>query len=299
MSAPPPSSLVPADPERMQCMEVWGGNQAANRHLETPGLKIWIYSRPYGGAVGGGDVYYVSSCASGRITRMLLADVSGHGKTVSHIAVALRDLMRRNVNYIRQTRFVRAMNQQFAGLDEQGGFATALVSTFFAPTGTFSLCNAGHPAPLLFDRSEARWSELIALPHDTEVVIDTPLGIVGEARYLQHNVRLQPGDMVLSYSDAVTESEDAEGRQLGAEGVLQMVRDLPVELPVARSADVIPALVSRIMALSDKNLQQDDATFLLCQATGTASSLKDNLLAPFRLLGAVTDRTKLAHPDSE
>ena len=50
-----------AVPERMQCMEVWGGNQAVERSFQTPGLKILIYSRPYGHAVGGGDVYYISS----------------------------------------------------------------------------------------------------------------------------------------------------------------------------------------------------------------------------------------------
>lgn len=75
-----------AEPNRMQCMEVWGGNQAVERSFQTPGLKIWVYSRPYGQAVGGGDVYYISSCASGRITRMLLADVSGHGELVAKIA---------------------------------------------------------------------------------------------------------------------------------------------------------------------------------------------------------------------
>ena len=80
------------NPESMKCMEVWGGHQAVDQSLQMPGLKVWVYSRPYGKAIGGGDVYYLSFCASGRITRMLLADVSGHGETVSQVAVGLRDL---------------------------------------------------------------------------------------------------------------------------------------------------------------------------------------------------------------
>lgn len=56
--------------QRMQCMEVWGGNRQVERYLETPGLEAWIYSQPHEQASGGGDVYYVSSCASGRITRI-------------------------------------------------------------------------------------------------------------------------------------------------------------------------------------------------------------------------------------
>ncbi|MCH2597421.1 MAG: serine/threonine-protein phosphatase, partial [Pirellulales bacterium] len=141
--------MYQSDPERMECMEVWGGNQAIQRKFQTPGLKIWVNSQPFGHAVAGGDIYYLSCCASGRITRMLLADVSGHGELVSRTAIGLRDLMRRNVNYIKQTRFVGAMNRQFTDLDEQGGFATALVSTFFASTMTYSLCNAGHPSPIV------------------------------------------------------------------------------------------------------------------------------------------------------
>jgi sigma-B regulation protein RsbU (phosphoserine phosphatase) len=275
--------------ERMECMEVWGGNQAIERKFQTPGLKIWVYSRPFGQSLGGGDVYYLSSCASGRITRLLLADVSGHGELVSQTAVGLRDLMRRNVNYIKQTRFVRAMNQQFNNLSDQGGFATALVSTFFSPTMTFSLCNAGHPVPLVFRQQTSQWSELKNEENSSGEISDTPLGVVDQAAYGQLNTRLQRGDMVLSFSDAVTESQDTESRQLGEAGVLRLVRELKVQ----RAEDVIPALVERITALDENNLAQDDVTLLLAQATGSGPPLKNSLISPFRFLGRVTDRTEV------
>ncbi|TWU30532.1 PP2C family protein-serine/threonine phosphatase [Bythopirellula polymerisocia] len=278
------------DPERMECMEVWGGNQAVQRSFITPGLKIYVDSQPYGQAPGGGDVYYLSSCASGRITRMLLADVSGHGELVSQTAVGLRDLMRRNVNYIKQTRFVRAMNRQFADLGEQGGFATALVSTFFATTMTYSLCNAGHPVPLVFRRGTSQWTELKNEASSSRPISDTPLGVVDEASYGQLDVRLEAGDMVLSFSDAVTESEDGDGRQLGVAGVLRLVRELGTE----DSEKIIPALVERIRGLRDSNLRQDDATFLLGQATGGGPSMKNNLLAPLRFLRRTSDHTRIA-----
>jgi sigma-B regulation protein RsbU (phosphoserine phosphatase) len=281
-----------SDPERMECMEVWGGNQAIQRKFLTPGLKIWVNSQPFGQAVGGGDVYYLSSCASGRITRMLLADVSGHGELVSKTAVGLRDLMRRNVNYIKQTRFVGAMNRQFTDLGEQGGFATALVSTFFATTKTYSLCNAGHPTPIIFRSGTSQWSELKNEASSSKILSDTPLGVVDEVAYGQRDVRLQTGDMVLSFSDAATESEDRDGRQLGVAGVLRLVRELGLQ----DSEEVIPSLVERIRELSDSNLRQDDATFILGQATGGGPSLKKNLLAPLRFMGQITDRTKLAIP---
>ena len=279
-----------SDSERMQCMEVWGGNQAADRAVETPGLKTWVFSRPYRQSAGGGDVYYLSSCASGRITRILLADVSGHGERVSQIAIGLRELMRSNINYIRQTRFVRAMNQQFAELAQYGSFATALVSTFFAPTKTLTLCNAGHPPPLVLRHETGTWSELVLDRNSGKAISDTPLGVVDEAVYSRLDVRLNPGDMVLSYSDSVIESVDAHGQQLGLNGILELVQRTVVDDP----GDLIPRLMDRITEFNSDNLHQDDTTVVLCQATGEATPMRNNFLAPFRLFRSPTDRTTIA-----
>jgi len=98
--------------QRIQCMEVWGGNRAVDNGVVMPGLDAWIYSRPYEGDSEGGDVHYLSNCASGRITRMLVADVSGHGAGVASIAANLRGLMRRYINYLDQTRFIEALHRE-------------------------------------------------------------------------------------------------------------------------------------------------------------------------------------------
>src|SRR5579862_8078282 len=113
------NALVSSPPQQhMQCMEVWGGSQLTSAGVEMGGLNVWVYSKPFGEAQRGGDVYYASSCATGRISRLLLADVSGHGTSVAATAADLRTLMRRFVNRLDQTEFVRLLNQQFAALSE-------------------------------------------------------------------------------------------------------------------------------------------------------------------------------------
>src|SRR5947207_7950569 len=144
----------------MQCMEVWGGNQVVDSGVVMAGLDAWVYCRPFGASEQGGDVYYVSSCATGRINRLLVADVSGHGDAVAGTAGELRTLMRKYVNCIDQSEFVRGMNRQFIELSKDGCFATALVTTFFAPTNELSLCNAGHPPPLIYRAKNRRWDFL-------------------------------------------------------------------------------------------------------------------------------------------
>ena len=140
--------------DRMTCMEVWGGNVQTEKQFETTGLDVWVSSQPEGESQAGGDVYYVSSCASGRITRLMLADVSGHGQMVADVAARLRDLMRDNVNTIGHRPFVAAMNKTFADETDGHRFATAIVSSYFAPTRSLSICSAGHPPPLTFRAAE-------------------------------------------------------------------------------------------------------------------------------------------------
>src|SRR5258706_11113929 len=173
-------SLTTVDSEvRMACMEVWGGSEAVNAAVTLSGLDAWIYSRPYGeNAEAGGDVYYVSACATGRINRLLVADISGHGHGVRPIAVALRDLMRRFVNYLDQAKFVSSMNRQFVESSSNSVFATAVVTTFFAPTPTLSVFNAGHPPPPIYPAATKRWSFLEATGESREAG-NIPVGILG------------------------------------------------------------------------------------------------------------------------
>ena len=67
---------------------------------------------------------------TGRITRLMLADVSGHGSAVAATANQLRLLMRRYVNHIQQVKFVSSMNDEFSNVSQAGRFATAVVATF-------------------------------------------------------------------------------------------------------------------------------------------------------------------------
>lgn len=283
------ASSTTTNSDRMHCMEVWGGNSPVDRGFEVPGLEVWVYSRPHERADFGGDVYYVSSCASGRITRLLLADVSGHGESVARIATGLRDLMRRNVNLINQTRFVREMNRQFSEQPDAGIFATALVCTFFSPTRSLQFCNAGHPVPMLYRAEPDSWASAqeSAPAKRGNGLADTPLGVIQEADYSRFQTKLSPGDMVLCVSDAFTESQDESGNMLGADGLLSLAQQLDVSQP----AEVIPQLVERLSAKKTGNLSQDDATILLFRADGSNPSVANSLLAPVRLLSGVRDST--------
>lgn len=279
---------------QMQCMEVWGGNVGVERHFHVPGLDVWLYARPHQNEASGGDVYYVSSCASGRITRLLLADVSGHGTAVSESAKTLRDLMRRHVNSISQSRFVESLNQEFARISEEGRFATAVVGTFFTLNGRFQLCRAGHPPMLMYRHRTATWEVLSAEPElATPAIRNTPIGVVELAKYVHAEFPLERGDLLFAYTDGLTESRSDDDRLLGTSGLLELIRALDANRP----EELLMSLLTRLRELGFSS-SADDLTVLLVRADGTNPSWKNNLLAPLRLLRHALDSSQIATPDS-
>ena len=249
-------------------MEVWGGSQALDQSVSVPGNDVRISCTPFRGEASGGDIYYVSNCAAGIITRFVLADVSGHGEQVSKVASDLRRLMRRHINTPNQTRFAVDLNRAFSNLDLDGRFATAVLATYFAPTDYLIICNAGHPRPLLYRAARDTWELLDARtpgalatrqPGNAVGIANLPLGILDPTDYEQFALRLDLGDLVLLYTDALIEAADGAGRQLGEAGLLDLARALS---PLER-ADVAGHLRRRVDAFAGGVPCNDDATLII------------------------------------
>jgi sigma-B regulation protein RsbU (phosphoserine phosphatase) len=273
-----------SDAKTMTCMEVWGGSEVVDNAVSMNGLDAWVYSKPYQSAEAGGDVYYVSSCATGRITRLLVADVSGHGAKVRDTAAALRGLMRRYVNHLDQRQFLRSMNTHFTEISEAGIFATAVVTTFFGPTRYLTLCNAGHPTPLIYRAKQKQWTLLERQPTTSEEMVNIPLGIEGMTEYGQVGLQLHPDDLVLCYSDSLIEACGDDRVMLGEAGLLEIARTLDVKDP----ARLVPQLLDKISQRTSKPIDGDDVTVLLFRPTGGRGSAHFFLraFAPIRVLGA-------------
>ncbi len=243
----------------LACMEIWGGSQAADTSASTPGLDLWVYSRPHEGAEGGGDVHYVSLCGGGVITRFILADVSGHGASAAELARPLRDLMRKNINRKSQGRLVNELNRRFAELAKRSRFATAIVATYLTKGSRLTVSNAGHPRPLWYQAASGGWSFLSEREEAETGMANLPWGIDESTAYPQAEVVLGRGDLVLLYTDALTEAADPLGRQLGEAGLLELVRFLdptdPARLP--------SALVDCLARHRSGRAADDDLTFLL------------------------------------
>jgi serine phosphatase RsbU (regulator of sigma subunit) len=194
-----------------------------------------------------------------------------------------------NVNAIRQTRFVDEMHTRLREFSARGAFATALIGTFFAPTKSLTLCNAGHPTPLVYRANTGTWSVVKQSPSPEAGLVDAPLGVLGQDEYQQITTRLDCGDMLLGFSNVLTECRGPDGTTLGLSGFLKQLARLDPHKP----ASLVSTLVSQLEYNNSDTLNEHDSTIVLCRATERAVGWKDSVLAPLRLLRSVADNTHL------
>jgi phosphoserine phosphatase RsbU/P len=244
------------DVHRLACQELRGGNLAAVYRAELPGLNAWISCRPLHPAARGGDLYYLSVCSQGSISRIAIADVAGHGDDVSTLAERLRDALREHSDHWDQSALIRRLNESFLKVSVRGKYATAVLLGHYVDTGELLFTNAGHLPPLWYRATLREWTFLQdATPYSKEIA-DLPIGLIPGTNYTQTAVQLGQDDLLLLYTDGINESCDEGGEQLGLDRLLEIARGLP---PGSASA-AGDALVSAVAAFRGTTPAADDET---------------------------------------
>jgi sigma-B regulation protein RsbU (phosphoserine phosphatase) len=111
-------------------------------------------------------------------------------------------------------------------------------------------CNCGHNPPLVLRRGQRTFERLRAC--------GPPLGIMNGLTYEQREIALAPGDMLLLYTDGVTETENWETAQFGVERLEAAVLATLGE-PARR---VVEEVIARVTTFADGTPQSDDITCL-------------------------------------
>ncbi len=227
---------------RLACLELRGGNHLASYAVELAGLAGWVSCRPLRPSPRGGDLYYLSVCRNGAVARVVLADVAGHGEAVSAAAVRLHDALRQHVDHWDQATLIRQLNDSFLKGAQGLQFATALLASFYSDTGELLFTNAGHLPPLWYRTATGEWSLLYDSTPLSKEIVDLPLGLIAGTSYRQTAVQLEPGDLLLLYTDGIVESSDESGEQLGLEGLASIARNLPTDSAVAAGKELVSAV---------------------------------------------------------
>ena len=247
---------------RLKRTETWAGNERVASLVEVPGLAAWVHSVPAGSGAAGGDVHYVSVCPSGIVSRVALADVSGHGHAVASVSAKLRELMGQHLTALEQTGLMRDLNQAVQLELDSAHYATMVAVGFHGRRGLLVVTNAGHPPPFWYRAKRDEWTWLERQqPAQRPGVVGTPLGLLPDISYDRMIVKPTADDLIVLYTDGVSEATNQEGEELGRDGLLGLARGLDSRSPGAFG----PQLVEAVREFRGAGEPQDDETVVVMQ----------------------------------
>lgn len=247
-------------PQVLMCNEVWGGNRKVVSAVQMPGVSAWVASLPIDDDQGGGDLYYMSVCSHDLISRIALADVSGHGSIVSTATETLQRLMRENIDVWDQSDFMQDLNDTFV-LNSQHKYATAIVMSIHRTTGALAFSNAGHLPPLWYHARRKTWGWL---EEEVDPLLKRggglPIGLIRGTHYVQTVVTLEPSDLLVLYTDGVTEAVNDAGQSLDRDQVFEWAREMAIDSPEALGQSLLQRL-----EFFQGDRRNDDQTLIVLQ----------------------------------
>ena len=186
-------------------------------------------------------------------------DVSGKGISAALVMASLHAIVRTQLALLAPDRpdgFLDAAARVVAGANRQlvadtapEKYSTLFFGAYDARTATLAYSNAGHLPPLL-----VRNGEIVPLEVNGMVV-----GIFADASYTASSLTLQRGDMLVAFTDGVTEPENEAGAEYGEERLRETLRGTG-GLP---ASEVIDRVMNDVLTWTGDSALQDDMTMLV------------------------------------
>ncbi|HXM96341.1 MAG TPA: PP2C family protein-serine/threonine phosphatase [Candidatus Dormibacteraeota bacterium] len=198
----------------------------------------------------GGDCYDFVPLPHNRLA-LAVGDAAGKGLAAALMISNVQSSLRTAAAFAENdgAAVLGAVNRQVHASSLADRYATLFYGVFDGETRTLQYVNAGHNPPMVIrrDRSIA-WLETGG----------PPVGVFPDWTYEEAVVQLNPGDLVLAYTDGVTEAVNSAGEEWGVEGLLRTTLECDAQCP----DDIVQALFISMDNFS-RGSQTDDATIVL------------------------------------
>ncbi len=217
-----------------------------NSALETDKAEAAAQSKP--SRYVDGDFYDLLTLEDGR-SILVLGDVAGKG-----IAAALLASMSQGI-LDAQLRLGQSLSSVFTGLNRllvRKSAPSKFVTLFCGvldSTGKLCFVNAGHNPPILLRST----GEMETLASNAMIV-----GAFDFARYAEGTTQLLPGDVLVAFSDGVTEATDMAGQMFGDERLAASLRSVAPR----RASEIVDAILADVAAFTHGLPQADDITIV-------------------------------------
>ena len=185
---------------------------------------------------------------------IVIADVSGKGVPAAILMAFLRASLRAgsHIGYATNVSMAKVNYLLWESI-ERNQFVTAFYGLLDATNRTLSYSNAGHNWPILIKAG----GQIRFLDEGEQ-----PLGMFQHTRYHQYHVMLEPGDVLVLYTDGASEAESPNGEEFGRGRVVEAVKN-SLDKPAREMIASIQMAVLEWTASAGGN---DDVTFFVIKA---------------------------------
>jgi sigma-B regulation protein RsbU (phosphoserine phosphatase) len=190
----------------------------------TRNLKITVHCEP--ARVVSGDYYDYETLTSDKLA-FAIGDVAGKGISAALLMATLQAALRAQIsagmerlsdgaslNSLGAAHLVAELNRQLYAHTSPEKYATFFFAMYDDATGALTYTNAGHLPPIVIRNGNAEMLD----------VNGTVVGAFPFSKYDESVVRLQPGDLLVCYTDGITEPENPYGEMFGEDRLIDIVR---------------------------------------------------------------------------
>ncbi len=203
----------------------------------------------------GGDYYDFLTYPDGRIG-IVIADVAGKGMPAALVVASLQAKVQALADTPGDTAaMVGRLNRGMAATCPRNRFVTLFFAVLDPLTGELAYSNAGHNPPF------------VVRPNGEIALLEgggPPLGILPAMRYEEQHWKLEPGDVLLMYSDGVTEAFSPEGEEFD-----ERVKDVVAGKRSEPAAAIVRAVHEAVATWTAGHPATDDITVVAVRRTAT------------------------------
>jgi sigma-B regulation protein RsbU (phosphoserine phosphatase) len=200
-----------------------------------------------------------------RQTALAIGDVSGKGISAALLMATIQSSLRAQLTlhgampegrasrdgFFSTAQLVAMLNQQLHESTTAEKFASFCLGVYDEPSGRLLYTNAGHLPPILIRRGEATRLEVSGMV----------LGVLPNTLYDQNSIQLEPGDLLVAFSDGITEPENEYGEEFGEQRLIDLlIRN--TRKPLDELATLVTDTVVEWARFPD---QRDDMTLVLAR----------------------------------
>lgn len=200
----------------------------------------------------GGDFYDLFQIDKDRFG-FVIADVSGKGVPAALFMAVSRTLLRATgLGGASSAECVGYVNRLLCKESLESMFVTGIYGIYDCRTGMVDYTNAGHMPPYRLRKT----GQVDAVKVETNFV----MGVFEDFAYQSGEIRLEPGEALVLYTDGVTEAFNGREEQFGTERLEDALRDLAGTQNVR---ELLKGIADRVSGFSEGRSQSDDITMMV------------------------------------